>query len=416
MSGITKPAPSEIGSRLRMIRRRRGLSLDTAARLAGISKPYLSMLERGQRGFERRGLLEDLANAVGCSVVDLTGQPYLPGNRDGADALATLPGISVALYDNTLDDVIDIPARPVTELVRWAQRANEDSANGRYSLAGRDFGVLLTELHIHAVSGTGDDRRAALAALVEACIVAYGSARTLGNPDLAVHAARRAYDAARRLEDPALMGFAAMSRTIALGRLGARHRAQAVVTGALGEVEPLADPTAEDTPVAEACGMLHLSAAQMAAKDQRGADAETHLTAATELAARTGERNALWFSYGPANVRAWTLSIAVELGKGPAAAERVEKTPGYTEGLTTADRRAALHFDLARAYSQAEGARDVDALRHLDLADRTAPQRVRYDPLAHELLFTLDLRAKRRTWELGSLKNRLAVGSHVVNA
>lgn len=44
-----------IGRRARMIRRRRGLSLDVVAGLAGIGKLYLSMLERGQRGFNRRG-------------------------------------------------------------------------------------------------------------------------------------------------------------------------------------------------------------------------------------------------------------------------------------------------------------------------------------------------------------------------
>jgi transcriptional regulator with XRE-family HTH domain len=43
-----------IGARARTIRRRRGLSLDVASGLAGISKPYLSALERGQRGFNRQ--------------------------------------------------------------------------------------------------------------------------------------------------------------------------------------------------------------------------------------------------------------------------------------------------------------------------------------------------------------------------
>ncbi|MGH3905099.1 MAG: helix-turn-helix domain-containing protein, partial [Pseudonocardiaceae bacterium] len=47
-----------IGQQVRMIRRRRGLGQKAAADLAGISKPYLSQLERGQRGFNRRGLLE----------------------------------------------------------------------------------------------------------------------------------------------------------------------------------------------------------------------------------------------------------------------------------------------------------------------------------------------------------------------
>jgi transcriptional regulator with XRE-family HTH domain len=61
-----------------MIRRRRGLSLDVVAEFAGVSTPYLSMLERGRHGF---GLLEDLASALRCSAADLTGQPYLESRR-----------------------------------------------------------------------------------------------------------------------------------------------------------------------------------------------------------------------------------------------------------------------------------------------------------------------------------------------
>ncbi|MGH3796792.1 MAG: helix-turn-helix domain-containing protein [Pseudonocardiaceae bacterium] len=59
-----------IGQRVRMVRRRRGLGLAVAAGLAGMSKQYLSMLERGERGFNRRGLLEDLAEALSCSTAD----------------------------------------------------------------------------------------------------------------------------------------------------------------------------------------------------------------------------------------------------------------------------------------------------------------------------------------------------------
>jgi transcriptional regulator with XRE-family HTH domain len=400
--------PAEIGERVRTIRKRRGFSLETAAGLAGISKSYLSMLESGERRFERRGLLEDLAQALGCSIVDLTGQ-ILPGDRAGADAMATLPGIRVALYDSDLDDVPDGPARPVDELSAWASKANEECANSRYSLAGRDLGALLTELHVHAVTGDGATRRTALRALTEACLVAGGTARSLGNPDLAVQAGRRAFDAARALEDPALMGFASMSRAGALARLGARHRAAKVVKDAMANVEATADPSADDTAAAESLGMLHLSAAQMAAKDQQVNEARAHLAFAEELAARTGERNHLWFSFGPANVRAWALSVAVETNEGPAVADKLERTPGYLDGLDTADRLAAAHFDFARAYAQDEGRRDWDAVRHLDTADRIAPQRIRFDPVAGELLASLDNRARRKTWELDSLRHRFGL-------
>lgn len=411
MGSARKPEPeaSEIGRRVRAIRRRRGLSLEVVAGLAGISKPYLSQLETGRRRFERRSLVENLANALGCSVVDLTGQPYLPSDRASAEALATLPAISVALYDATLTDVPDIPARDIGNLVRWAATANEHTANNRYDQAGHDLGLLLIELHVHAVTGDSDTRRQALAALVEACLVASGAARMMGNHDLAVHAARRGEEAAQLLGDSVLSAFASMTSTSALSRLGARHRARDVADSALASVADSVDPTAPDTSAAEAAGMLHLSAAQMAAKDLLTNDVDAHLDAARDLAEHTGERNRLWFSFGPANVRAWDLSIAVELGRGPAAAETAERTPGYAEGLITADRRSSLHFDLARAYAQAGGARDADALRHMDTADRISPLRVRPDPIARELVASLSNRARMATWELDSLRNRFGL-------
>ncbi len=171
---------AEIGRRAWLIHRRRGLSLDVVAGLAGISKGYLSMLETGKRRLERRGLLDDFAGALGCSVVDLTGQPYLPADRDTADALATLPGISLAINDCILDDVPDLPVRPLEQLVVGAAEANEQLDAARFSLAGRGLGALLTELHVTAATGGPDTQRAALAALAEACLVGASVARHLG--------------------------------------------------------------------------------------------------------------------------------------------------------------------------------------------------------------------------------------------
>ncbi|MGH3906482.1 MAG: helix-turn-helix domain-containing protein [Pseudonocardiaceae bacterium] len=58
--------PVGIGRRARVIRRHRGLSLDVVAGLARIAEDHLSMLESGARRFGGRGLVEDLANAIGC--------------------------------------------------------------------------------------------------------------------------------------------------------------------------------------------------------------------------------------------------------------------------------------------------------------------------------------------------------------
>jgi transcriptional regulator with XRE-family HTH domain len=377
---------------------------------AGISMPYLSMLERGQRGFNRRGLLEDLAAALGCSVADLTGQPYLPPDRATAEALTTLPAVSVALHECSLADVPDVPARPVEQLAAVAAAANRHVDETRYQVAGRDLGAVLTELHVHAVSGAADERRAALAALAEACIVAAGIARSLGNVELSTLATQRASEAAALTGRPELASLAGMTRVGALVRLGARHRAGTVLTGALAAAEPYADPSAIDTAPAEGQGMLHLAGAQLAAREGRAADAETHLSEARTLAARTGERNAYRFHFGPANVAAWSLAIAVELERGPSVAETLDTSPATLAALDSADRRAGFHLDLSRGYAQAEGSRDNEAIRHLDTADRIAPTRIRNDPIARDLVLTLDRRARRRVWELGSLRNRFGVG------
>ena len=247
--------------------------------------------------------------------------------------------------------------------------------------------------------------------------MAYGAARTLGHGELAITAARRGYDAARAAERPGLVGLAAMCRTVALMRMGARRRADILVTAALAELEPSADLTAANTGPAEATGMLHLTAAHLAARGGRADTAHDHLAEADTLAERTRERNYLNFHFGPANAAAWRLSVGVELGDGPSAAELVERHPIDPDALDSADRRAAVHYDTARGWVQAGGDRDADALRHLDMADRIAPQRIRNDPLAHELVMELDARAPRRSWELDSLRNRFGISrrSRAVN-
>jgi hypothetical protein len=68
-----------------------------------------------------------------------------------------------------------------------------------------------------------------------------------------------------------------------------------------------------------------------------------------------------------------------------------------------------VHFDLARAWAQAEGDRDTEVIRELDTADRIAPIRTRNDPIARDLVIGLHRRARRRVWELDSLRNRMGV-------
>ena len=404
---------AEIGRRARRIRRRRGLSLDVVAGLAGFTKGYLSMLETGQRGFNRRGLVEDLAGALGCSVTDLTGQPYLPVDRDTAEALSAVPGIQVALYNYGPDDVPDVRPRSLDELVAWAQTANDHRDQARFSLAGRELGTLITELQAHALTAGSADRLRAFTALVTACGVATRVAKMVGNVDLAVTAATRGYDLARRHGDPGLLGFTCYSWSLQLTWLGARTRAIATLTDGINQVTPAVRLGAEDTLRAEMLGMMHLVYALTAAHEKHSAQAHTHLTEATEIAERTGERNGMGMHFGPTNVAMFGLVVGVELGEGLRAYENFTRAQLDVPALGSRERCGALHLDAARALAQDGPERDAEAIRHLDTADRLAPQRTRLHPIARDLVAELDRRARCRVWELDSLCNRFGVGRSV---
>jgi transcriptional regulator with XRE-family HTH domain len=399
--------PADIGGRARMIRRRRGMSLAVTAGLAGISASYLSMLENGQRRFERRSLVDQLAEALGCSSLDLTGEPYPPVDRRAAAAMAAIPEIELALYDCTLDDVPYMPVRPVEQLAELVRAANVARDASHTDVAGREIGRIMAELQVIAAT-EGQARQQALGLLVEASWVAYAVAKAVGHVDLALVVAQRGYEAAERLEDVSLMAFITWYRTTALQRVGARRRVTTILGKTIDELEPVADPTVERPVLAELYGMLHLTASLHAAKVGQTAQAHEHLGEAFRMAGKTGERNTFRMHFGPVNAALWRLSVGVELGEGAQAYEAFGAVD-LAEGVLSPGRLGAMHADLARALAQEGGPRDWDAIRHLDQADRIAPIRMRHDPIARELVASLDNRARAKTWELASLRRRFGL-------
>ncbi len=401
---------SAIGERARKIRRRRGLSLDVVAGLAGIGKQYLSMLELGQRGFNRRGLIEDLANALGCSVADLTGQPYLPPDRESARAKTVIAQIERGLNEASLDDVPDLQPRPLDVLDDWATSAMELRDTASYRSSGEGIDDVLMEIQVHLATSEGRARIRAAELLTQTTYHAFVLATTFGYLHLAQLAAQRSFEAARIAERPELEAFAMFAKAPSVARTSGRRRAVRMLDRALDDAQPLTTIRDGDTLGAETFGLLHLMGAHFAARNSDVAGAVDHLDEAARIAALTGERNGLRQHFGPTNVNVWRVAIGAELGEGPAAAERVEREPIDVETLGSKDRIAALHFDLARSWAQAEGDRDNEAIRHLDAADRIAPTRIRNDPIARDLVLTLDRRARRRVWELDSLRNRFGIG------
>ena len=409
---VNADEPRAIGQRLRMIRRRRGMGLDLAAGLAGISKPYLSQLERGLRGFNRRGLLEDLAQAIGCSVADLTGQPYHLPDRDTQATFAAVPTIQLALNDYGPDDVPDVNPRPLAQLAQQADEANEYCAQARYSTASKDLGALLIELQAHALTAKAADREQAVTSAVVACFAAGVVAGNVANVDLSATAAQRGYDLAIRHGTPGLLGFARWYWSLTLTRLAARRRASSVLTVGIDELAPAVSLTSSDTLPAEMTGLMHLARAHTAAREKRADDAGTHLAEAQYLATRIGEHNGMLQHFGPTNVALWRLGIGIELSDSGRAYEETMRADLDLTTLGSAERVASLRLNLARALVYSRENLDAEAIRHLDAADRLAPQRIRMDPIARDLVDRLDRRSRSRSplWELESLRNRFGFG------
>ncbi len=393
-----------------MIRRRRGLSQEVVAGFAGITAAYLSMLENGLRGFNRRGLIEDLAEALSCSVADLTGQPYpAASDRSTAEVLASLPAIRLVLNDFGPMDVPDLTPRPSEELASLADRASEHCGQANYSLAGHGLGDLLAESQASALTVAADERDQAFTAAVTACFVAGVVSSRAGYIDLAATAAERGYDLAQQYENPALVGFARWYWACELTSTGARTRAHAVLSEGIDDLTPAVHLASADTLPAELVGMMHLQQARAAARQKRSDDAHAHLDEAAQLASRVGECNGMRQHFGPTNVAAWRVSIGVELVEGARVYEDATAAPIDINALGSRERSSSMHFDLARVLAQEEGPRDGETIRHLDTADRMAPQRIRNDPIARDLVEALDRRVLRRPWELDSLVNRFGV-------
>jgi transcriptional regulator with XRE-family HTH domain len=409
VASATLATPVQIGARVRFFRNKRALDLEVVAGLAGISPSYLARLERGERNFNRRGLLEALAAAVGCSVLDLTdpdADPERPVAKPALAADAVIMHIRTALLHCTLDDVPDVRTRPIRELVAATRLANQRLHDaGRDDLAGQVLADLLIELQVTAATTTdGAERLAALAALVEACVVAEDVAFTLGDWTLAVLAAERGRDAADRLGNPALIGFAGRSQVRALSLIGAHRRAENVLTAVIDRLAGV-DPTGTDTLAAEAYGLAHLRGGLLAAQMGQANTAYDHVGEAARIAVHTGERNGLFQHFGPSNLAVWRLRIGVELQEAGRAYERAH-TANIDPTRLGAERSLALHLYSARALAQEGGRRDSDAARHLDLAYQHGPHRARHLPMALALLDELDKRAPRKSWLLKSLKNR----------
>ena len=392
-----------LGARIATYRRRRGLSQAALAGLVGRSESWLSQVERGVRSIDRLSVLLDLARVLHVDVEALTGRPWQYAPNGGAlaggltDLRRALMSYSALLGQEPagLVELSDLRAR-VAETHRLYQAARYDDVIGMLP------GVL------SAVEGFPSRRnglqRESLLAYVSAYVVAAKLVTKLGAGDLAILAADRAANAAVDAGSLSARGMAGYQVVCALLRSDQLDDAERL---AVELAEELTGSTRSDEPsLVSVVGALWLIAAVIAARKTDRGEAWLRLDRAGALAGLLGEDgNHAWTGFGPTNVAIHRVSVAAELGdagealRAATAVDQERLPPGLLS------RRAQVNLDLA--WAQAQRRRDAEATLHLLEAERIAPQVMRHNVIAQEIVREMLARgARRQTTALSLLAER----------
>jgi transcriptional regulator with XRE-family HTH domain len=382
------------GERLRTLRGRR--TQKAIAELAGISPMHLSNLEHGRRRLDSRLLIGRLATALGVSPSDIVGAPW------GADndliltaARQSVPAIRTRLLDTVVGEP-DGPARPLPELEHEVGRMQDRFYAGSYDELATMLPGLMGALH--TVIATGDkDRSRACQLLFIVSNAACGLLRSLGFADLAWVAAQRGHDATLASEDPAWQAIGVITSTHSLVTAGAIERAHVVAEAAADRASRLSGQVGSE-PVDGVHGGLLLASSFTAAATGRAVEAAMRLDEAGRMADRTGQLGRDAMLFGPTQIAMARVSIAAERGDGRRVAELAQQT--HPDPGTPPIRLSGYLTNVARGLSAVRG-QDSNAVRALRQAEQIAPQQVRANVLARELVPDLITRARRpqdRRW------------------
>jgi transcriptional regulator with XRE-family HTH domain len=390
-----------IGDRIETRRKQLGYSLRFAASKAGISHTSLGRIERGEQSADNRFVIASIAEALRCSVAELTGQTASPIGQDeaetGGGAYETMRAVVAAALD--LGPLTDT-SPPVSELAGELELVLALRRRCDYIGATRRLPGLVRNLH---AASFGAERPDALRLMVRTSDAASFVVRFLGHPASAALVAERAQQAAQALDDPVMLGLAAYSRAHAAVGCGLYRRALLLAEAGATLLERHSG-LANALPVR---GQLLMTAAlaTYALGDVDGAT--TRVDEAQQLADHTGETDALWLSFGPTNIAFWRIGMETDGGDPETAVEIGRQTnPLLVESIS---KQTNFYLDMGRALARL--GRDAEAVRMLVAAERMAPQRVRRNPLAAETTRQLLDRAQRNAGgsELRGLAERVGV-------
>jgi transcriptional regulator with XRE-family HTH domain len=379
-----------IGERIRFYREAQRKKQAVVAGLAGITDDYLSQIERGLKT-PTITLLHRIARILGVPTSALLGEPPSESNDQ---RLPTIPAIHRALlgYGPPRNgagpsDLDDLRRRVDVAWTAW------QSSPTRYTATGPQLPELILDvedaMRRFDAAGESAERREAFRLAADLYFLLRTFCKRVGRLDLSLLVADRAVRAAEAADDPLRMAAAKWNLGHVLLADNQPEGAEDLATRAAEELEPsLADVDPRFTAM---YGALQLVAAMAEVRNGDAWAARNRVRERARPAAdRAGEGNVCWTVFGPTNVGLHEVSLEMEAGETAEAlrlADRVD--PSRSPSI---ERRATFLLELARCYDQRR--EDPAVLLHLLRAEREAPEDMRYNLLARDLVRGLVRRSR----------------------
>ncbi|CRK59474.1 Putative transcriptional regulator [Alloactinosynnema sp. L-07] len=375
-----------VGQRIKHARERAGMTRSVLAGLVGKSAEWIKAVESGRLQMPRLPMLLRLAQALGIDdLATLTGNGLaVPVAMYAGEQHRALAEVRAALTDYHITPSAGAPnIDHLAARLAGAWKVRHASPDHRTQL-GSILPSLIRDSQRAVRTTRGDERRNArrvLAGVYQLAdfFVAYQPA-----PELLWMVADRALTEGQEADDPYVAAGGAWAMVQALRDAGRWEEAVDLATDAMVRLQPRLDSAPADW--RGMCGALEAEIAYVHARRGRAGDAWAHLENADAIARRLGDGyRHVQSSFSNAVMAAHATTVGVELrrpGDALQAANRVDP-----DQIASVPRRARHLIEIARAHYQRGERPAVWAL--LNASNRTAPETIRFNGWAREMLLDL---------------------------
>ncbi|MFI6030718.1 helix-turn-helix domain-containing protein [Amycolatopsis magusensis] len=378
-----------VGKRIKRERDRVGMTRGVLGGLVGKSADWVKAVETGRLQMPKLPVLLRIADALGLhDLAVLTGNGYaVPVSVFAGERHAALAEVQAALteYRVTPTDRTSNVEHLATRL-RQAWVVRHSSPDHRTRL-GALLPGLIRDSQLAARTIGGEQRRDARRVLAGVYQLADFYVAYQPAPELVWMVADRALTEGQEADDPYVIAGGAWAMVQALRDAGRWDEAIHLAADAAGQLRPYLETGPDDW--RGMVGALEAEIAYVHARRGRHGDAWAHWERAASVAQRLGaDYRHVQSSFSQAVLAAHATTLGVELrrpGEALRAADRFDP-----DSIPSLARRSRHLIEVARGHHQRDEKAAVWAL--LNRSERTAPETIRYNGFAREML--LDLRRR----------------------